>query len=222
MKEKIIAAIKAKYPAINLSKKRLEAIAAKIETLVIDDETKIDASVEALNTYGQLDDLAKSDDTTRDLQTKLKATQKPDDTKPDSGDPAKPEDATAKMLATLLQEVQSLKADKSKGEMLTKATEKLKDVPASYWNNWSLPEKEDDLDAFAAKVTDGYNAFVKEAVDKGLKINQAPKSGVPAGGIGGDKKIPQELKNAFPVPNGQAQNHQPAARSNVINTPGTL
>ena len=71
MKEKIIASIKAKFPAVNLSKARLDAIAAILEKKVTD-ESEIDAKLDEFNEYNPLADIAKQDDAMRNMQNKLK------------------------------------------------------------------------------------------------------------------------------------------------------
>jgi len=200
-KDKIIAAIKAKYHAINLSKKRLDAIAAKIEEKVIDDETKIDAALDTFNEYNPIAEIAKQDDITRGLEAKVKAvaTPKKDDKTETPQKPAAEEAADdgtpawAKALIeqnkTLAQDLAAIKGEKAANSMRSKATEKLKDIPASYWGKWPLPEKDEDLDAFVADVETGYQALTKDLTDQGLAVMQIPKTGggVNGGGGGADK-----------------------------------
>ncbi|WP_018629195.1 hypothetical protein [Niabella aurantiaca] len=77
MKEKIVAAIKAKFPALNLRKTRLDAIAAKLEARV-KDETEIDAAVTDFDSLFPFADIAKQDDKIAELENKLKAPPKAD------------------------------------------------------------------------------------------------------------------------------------------------
>src|SRR5689334_13222586 len=140
MKEKILAAIKAKFPKVNLSKKRLDAIAAKIEAKVIDDETKIDASIDEFNDYNPLVDLAKQDDKIRDLESKVKPpAPAPKDPKEPPAPVELPDDtpAWAKGLIdsnkTLLEKVTQLEGEKQQSSIKTKIGEKLKEIPANYW-----------------------------------------------------------------------------------------
>jgi hypothetical protein len=182
MKEKIIAAIKAKFPTVNLSKKRLEAIAAKIEAKVIDDETKIDAAITTYDEYNPLVEIAKQDDTIRSLEAKTKPPVKKDEPvvppvpviTDDTPEWAKAMIEQNKLLAAGLA---TLQGEKVASTMRQKATEKLKDVPASYWSKRVIPEKEEDMEAFVADVQSDYTAFKKELTDAGISVLSVPKSG---------------------------------------------
>ena len=182
MKEKIIAAIKAKYTAINLSKPRLNAIAAKIEAKIIDDETKIDEALDTYNEYNPLADIAKADDKLRDYESKLKG-KKDDVTTDDKKEVAPPDDAPewAKALIeqnkTFAQSIAAMQGEKTQNSIKSKATEKLKDVPNSYWGKRALPEKDEDLDAFIQEVSTDYAQFKQEMTDQGLSVLAAPRAG---------------------------------------------
>jgi hypothetical protein len=186
MKEKIIAAIKRMFPSVNLSKKRLEAIAAKIEAKVIDDETKIDAAITTYDEYNPLVDIAKQDDTIRNLEAKAKTTpsKKDDPTVPIV--PAVPviTDDTPEWAKAIIEQNKLLAAgfavlqgEKISTTMRQKATDKLKDVPATYWGKRPLPDKEEDIDAFVADVQADYTAFKKELTEAGISVLSVPKSG---------------------------------------------
>jgi hypothetical protein len=182
MKEKIIAAIKAKYPAINLSKKRLDAIAAKIETKVIDDETKIDAALETYNDFNPLADIAKQDDAIRNYEAKLKNQQPPKNDKPDP-EPAPPDDtpAWAKSLIesnkTLSEKLAAIEGEKKVSTIKSTIASKLKEVPSTYWEDWAIPDKDEDVDGFIEKVNTKYTAFTKDLTDKGIAVVPMPGSG---------------------------------------------
>lgn len=199
MKEKILAAIKTKFPAVNLSKARLDAIAAKIEAKVVDDESKIDAELDAYNDYNPLAETAKADDKVRGLEAKLKAP-KTDPPAPKTDDPKPetiPDDAPswAKALIqqneTIAKELATIKGEKVAGTIKEKATTMLKDVPVSYWGKRALPEKEEDLEAFVTDVTTDYTAFKQEMTNQGLSILSTPKTG---GGAGETKAVSAEIK----------------------------
>ena len=182
MKEKIIAAIKAKFPAINLSKPRLNAIAAKIEAKIIDDETKIDGALDTYNEYNPLADIAKADDKLRDYESKLKG-KKEDTTTEEKKEVAPPEDAPEWVKALMeqnkafAQSLAALQGEKIQTSIKSKATEKLKDVPGSYWGKRAIPDKEEDLDAFVTEVTADYAQFKQEMTDQGLSVLSAPRAG---------------------------------------------
>jgi hypothetical protein len=213
MKEKIIAAIKAKFPAINLSKKRLESIAAIIEKKVIDDETKIDATLDSFNEFSPIADIAKQDDALRNAEAKLKAAQTPKDKddkddKPKDDKPETPElpDDTPPYIKKLMEgfqtlstQVQAIQGEKQKGTIRAKVSDMLKDekgvlkVPESYWGKRVIPEKEEDLQAFVTEVETDYTGFTKELTDKGIAIVPGPKSGAAGAGGGNGKATKEEL-----------------------------
>ena len=108
MKEKIIASIKAKFPAVNLSKARLDAIAAILEKKVTD-ENEIDAKLDEFNDYNPFADIAKQDDAMRNMQNKLKTAGQQNPTKKDSnhnqedgGDPKDDDDDTPPWAKALM------------------------------------------------------------------------------------------------------------------------
>lgn len=187
MKEKILAAIKAKFPKVNLSKVRLNAIADKIITKVIDDETKIDAAIDEFNDFNPLAELAKQDDTIRNLEAKVKqaAPAKPDD-KPDDKPDEKvdlPDDTPAyvkkimEKLDSVTGELAIIKGEKVANTIKDKATELLKEIPVSYWGKRAIPDKVEDLEAFVEEVKTDYTAFTQEITNKGLEIVPSPGGG---------------------------------------------
>lgn len=196
MKEKIIAAIKAKYPAINLSKARLNAIAAKIESKVIDDETKIDAALDTYNDFNPLVDIAKQDDAIRNLEAKAKGQQPPKEEKKDEP-PTVPDDtpAWAKSLIesnkTLSEKVAAFEGEKKVSTIKSNIAAKLKEVPSNYWENWQIPDKDEDVEGFIEKVNTNYSAFTKDLTDKGLNIP------IPGGGNKVEKvgAVSSDIKN---------------------------
>ena len=199
-KEKIIAAFKLKYPGINLSKTRLAAIATKIETKVIDDESKIDAALAAMDDAYGFAELAKDDDKIRTLEAKTKSkdssetpAEKAAREQQEAIDAAKASDDTpawAKALAeqnkTIAAELALIKGEKVATTLKGKATELLKAVPVSYWGKRAIPESEEGLDAFVTEVTADYTSFKQEMTDQGLSILSAPKA---AGGDPGAAKV---------------------------------
>ncbi|HTE08102.1 MAG TPA: hypothetical protein VK628_05030, partial [Flavitalea sp.] len=110
------------------------------------------------------------------------------------GTPPPPADDTPAWAKALMQEVQTLKAEKTQNTIREKATGLLKDkVPVSYWEEFAIPDKEEDLPGFAERVTTKFNAFVQEQTDKGLSTMGQPRSAA-AGGNNGHKVDPGLLK----------------------------
>lgn len=191
MKEKIIAAIKAKFPALNLSKAWLENIATKLETKITD-ENEIDAKIDELNSLFPIEDIAKQDDSLRNLGTRIKQLQqqqqppkKKEGEKTDplanGGDENDPNNKIVELLTQLTQKVSNLEKEKLQTNVQSKATELLKDVPASYWNKRQLPEDAEKLQEFVDEVKTDWTAFQKDLTDQGL----GTISGKPGGGSGG-------------------------------------
>lgn len=181
MKEKVIAAIKAKFPTINLSSQRLDAIAAKIAQKIGEDETLIDAKIDDFNDLNPFADIAKQDDQIRNLQTQLKKSEKKDTDPP--APPSPPSDETpewAKGFATTLQtmadKITTLEGEKVQERVKTSLSAKLKDVPQSYWGKRPLPQ-ESEVEKFIEDVKTDYNSFVQEMTEKGLSVLPTPGSG---------------------------------------------
>lgn len=205
MKEKIISAFKAKYPGINLSKKRLDAIAAKIEVKVIDDETKIDAALAAMDEVYPFAEIAKDDDKVRTLEAKLKAP--PGETPAEKAAREAAEAAAAletdkdtpvwakaliEQNKTLAQDLAAIKGEKVANTIKGKATELLKEVPLSYWGKRAIPDTEEALQDFVTEVTADYATFKKEMTDQGLSVLSAPRTGTGGGDVA--KAVSPEIK----------------------------
>ncbi len=229
-KPETLAAIKAKFPAVNLRPKRLTAIADKLETKVTDDFT-LDAAIDQFNDFNPIADIAKADDREAELQKKLKeskTTPPKDEDKTD--DPIVPDEnmpAWAKLIVDqnkqLASSLQTLQAEKIQGTIRQKATDALKEVPASYWGKRAIPEKEEDLEAFVTDVKTDYSAFTKELTEQGIKVMPMPKSG--AQPEQGSKAVSAEVKNFMattPKPQPAAGAATPAAKPSFINTPAPL
>jgi hypothetical protein len=193
MRDKILAQLKLKYPGVNLSKIRLDAIADKL-ALSITDETTIDARLDELNEVFSFADIARQDDQVRTLTGK-----KPPVVKPQTPaasvetDPLEGDDTPA-WAKTLMLEVKSLKTDKAQTSMQSKmaANAKLKDVPASFFAKRALPEKEEDLEAFVDEVVADFTGFSQDMVNKGFAIQQPPAGG--AGGKANDTAVISSIK----------------------------
>lgn len=193
MKEKILAAIKAKFPAVNLSKKRLDTIVAILEKKVTD-ESEIDAKLDEFNEYNPLAEIAKQDDAFRTMENKLKTPgQNPpkkegEDPKEEKQDDDTP--AWAKGLIEsnkqLSQKIETLEGEKKATSIRAKLDTQLKDVPASYWGKRKMPEKDEDIEAFVTEVNADYSAFSKEMTDNGISL--LPKPGGGGSGGGGNEK----------------------------------
>jgi hypothetical protein len=183
MKDAIIAAIKAKYPTINLSKSRLNALATRIEGKVAGDEAKIDETIATYEDY--ITDIAKADDAIRTLEAKAKEKPEPKKEDPDPKPEETPKDDIAAMLRSLTEKVTALTTEKQQTTIKSKVAEKLKEVPPIVWSKRAFPDKEEDIDAFVTEVTGEYAEYEKSSNNTQLGFLGKPKSG---GGSGGSEK----------------------------------
>lgn len=112
--------------------------------------------------------------------------------KPDP-DPVKkvdPPDDTPAWAKALIAEVGELRKEKILGTMKQRAAEKLKDIPEFIWAKRLIPEKEEDLPGFIDDVTNDWNGFKKEQIEKGLM------SATPPAGGGGEAKLTDKAVEA--------------------------
>lgn len=195
MKEKIIAAIKAKFPAVNLSKKSLDAIAARIEPKVTE-ESQIDAQIDAFNDFNPIADIAKTDDTIADLRGKLKKAATPTEKIEPPIEPEATDDTPAYVktlmegIKALTAEVSTLKSEKVQDTYASKAKADLKDVNPLIWKGRPIPQEEEAYTAFIAEVKADQAALDQQLTDKGLSHLVAARGGV--GGNPGDQKASKE------------------------------
>lgn len=183
MKEKISAELVKKFPG--LSKKFLGLLADKLATKVTEESQIEGALAELDNSPIPITDLAtefqKEGDrrvTDAEKEWKKKNPPKPEGKTedPKSDDPPKNDDVP-EWAKALLNEVKTLKREKVQGTMKEQLKAKLKDVPESYYAKRALPEKEEDLEAFAEEVKADYSAFEGELVEKGLMSTKRPVDG---------------------------------------------
>ncbi len=201
------AAIKAKFPKLNLTKKRLDLIGDKLEPKVTTELT-LDALIDSFNEFQPIEDLAKADDRETTLKKNLEEAKKTppkkkeektddEDDESESEEEKVPADTPAwakalmKNQKVLNQELTSLKTEKALGTIKGTLKEKLKDIPEIVWADRVMPTKVEDIDAFVEKVTTQYGEHEKKATESGLKALGKPASGT-AAAAGGDKKATKE------------------------------
>lgn len=177
MRDKIISQLKAKYPGVNLSKKRMDAIADRLAPKITD-EAEIDAKLDELNELMPFADIAKDDDRLRALEAKAKDKPAPAKNEPtESNEPKSEMDELKELVKGLATTVQSLAAEKQQTTIKGKLSEKLKDVPQDFYSEWTLPEKDEDIESFAEKVAAKYTALTQAVIDKGLAGSTKPVFG---------------------------------------------
>lgn len=196
---------------VNLSKERKDALAAKLDKRN-PDITEADAHDTAIADMDELIDfagIAKQDDKVRTLEARnRKPTEEPIDDESSDDDqsspkkPVKKESETAKMLREMREELDGMKAEKQTQTIKQKlaANDKLKTIPADYYDEWQLPKTDDEIDAFADKVSAKYAAFTEANPTQ----TGNTKRYIPAAGSGGGNNTPKpsdveikELKEKF-------------------------
>lgn len=199
--EMIKARLKVLYPEVTLSQARIKAIAEKLSAkqLTVDQETEVDAALNAMNDNGQYTfaELQKEDN--RVLQLQILANKG----KPEKQTPPKKEDepdqvpddtpAWAKSLIesnkTLSEKLAAIEGKERTTSIKSTIAAKLKEVPSSYWEDWAIPDKDEDVGGFVEKVNTKYTAFTKDLTDKGLSLVPTPGGG----NVGvGDKKASEK------------------------------
>lgn len=209
MRDKILARLKEKFPGVNLSKKRLDAIADKL-TPKIKEESEIDAKLDDLNDVLPFADMAKEDDKIRTLEAKLKEKDKPKPTEKPAGEDEDTEEETQEeqskpkpkkksansevlaMLQEMRQELQGLKAEKMKGSMQSKRKEKLKDVDESFYDMIPVPESEDDLEEHVEQIQTRWNKINDGKVAEKLATGTKPINGAAPSKDGKEKQATKE------------------------------
>lgn len=202
-KEKILAQLATKFPGV--SKKFLSIWAAKLEAKVTE-ESAIEGVVNELDNLPiPIPDLAlefQKEGDRRVAEAKKTAPTpdpKPGDPKPQPepaptpapGDPKPNGDEPPTWAKEIMKELSVLKGEKVKSTIQAEAAKQLKDVPASYWSEWTLPENEEGLPGFVQKVTEKYNTFKQETAAAGFGA-AAP----PAGSSGSTKTAtPDKIKS---------------------------
>lgn len=177
LKAKIKSRLKAKYSGVNLSTKRIDAIADRLSKKLTDEseESEIDQVLEDANEVYPFADIAKDDDRIRTLESKKPADPK-EDSDPDPADP-KPTDLAAIVqaaIAPLVQEVATLKAgkigDTRKSQLEAKlkdSSEKFKGTVLKAFTRMNF-ETDEDFEAYLVEVEEDAKGFAQSEADEGL------------------------------------------------------
>lgn len=216
MLETFKARLKAKSTAAgaNLSTVRIDALADRLNKRFPDfkEEKEHDDKLDELYDPADYKEFAALDDHQRAKSAKEKAEKEKADkdkaekeaaeklasTKPGDEEPAwfkkYREDTDAKISA--------IEKEKTQGSIKSKLAEKLKDVPEKFWRKWTLPEKEEDIDAFVSDVQTDYTEFETgkstEKNNQNLGLNHTPKNGSSSDkskGKASDKEVEEVVKN---------------------------
>lgn len=189
-KTKVKERLGIKFPGVNLSNKRLAALADKIKLEQDADDEAIDEKLDELNEIYPFTEIAKTDDRLRTLEKEKKDNPDPDpDPKKDPApDPKKDESDVAaiinKALSPLLTEIANLKADKVTGTrqsqlnaVLEKTDDKFKkSINGAFKRMKGLTDE--DFEEYLEEVTEQAKEFVQASADESLSSVPLPVLGV--------------------------------------------
>jgi hypothetical protein len=172
MKDNIKARLKDKFSGVNLSQKRIDAIADRLAAKVTD-EAGIDEALDAMNEYYPFADMARDDDRLRTLEANQK---KQEPTKPT--DPPKPDD-TPEWAKALLAKVENLEKSKQVETFHQKALAKLneKQIPESFTRlalkNLNV-NSDEELESFLGEIETNYTEFRQSTNDNRFENSDTP------------------------------------------------
>lgn len=197
-KAKVKERLKSKFPGVNLSQKRIDAIADKLKLPEDADDDAIDERLDELNDVFSFADVARNDDRARTEEAERKKKEQQDNPTPKpSNDDPKPDPKTdsnqpdiakivAAAIAPLVQEVASLKAgkvgDARKAQLETKlnglegVNPKFK---ATVLKNYGRMSFEDDeaFETFLSEVEEDAKEYVQAEANEGLGGIKTPVQG---------------------------------------------
>lgn len=172
---------KAKELKANLSQGRIDAMAAKLHAKNPDltEEADHEEPVNNLNDLMPFADIAKDDDRLRTLEKKDPTKKPADPENPTNEDPTKKsgDDEPPAWAKKLQSDLDAMKTEKAQSTNKTKLKDLIKDVPESYYKGRVVPEKEEDLQAFADEVQADWEGFRQEQITAGLMTQTAPGGG---------------------------------------------
>lgn len=174
-RQKIAGRLKVLFPKANLSKVRIDAIAAKLESKVSDDadDTAIDEIINQANDFMDFEAIAKEDDRVRQLEANQKKGEEGSDPPKEDKTPEPPKDDTPEWAKTLLNKVEALEKGKiteSKANTvadLFSKSEILKGLPESQKQSWlkRVNLESEDLAAEVAALETEYSDLRQSIVD---------------------------------------------------------
>jgi hypothetical protein len=142
-KQKIAGRLKALFPKANLSQKRIDAIAAKLEPKVADDadETAIDDVINQANDFMDFEAIAKEDDRIRTLEANQKKAGEEEPNPPGTSPtpPTDDEPEWAKRLSQRLENIEKGEITKTKASTVADLFSKsqiLKGLPENQKQSW--------------------------------------------------------------------------------------
>lgn len=173
-KQKIAGRLKALFPKANLSQKRIDAIADKLESKVADDadDSAIDDVVNQANDFMDFEVIAKEDDRIRTLEANQKKAGE-EEPNPPGTPPTPPKDETPEWAKSLLQKVEAIeKGEIAKSKASTVAdlfskSEVLKGLPEKQKQSWinRVNLEAEDLASEISSLETEYTELKQSIVD---------------------------------------------------------
>ncbi|WP_426291982.1 hypothetical protein ACN9ML_18285 [Dyadobacter endophyticus] len=191
-KAKVKERLKSKFPGVNLSQKRIDAIADKLKLPEDADDDAIDERLDELNDVFSFAEMAKNDDRLRTEEAERKKkeqqdnpTPKPsnDDPKPDPIQPVDIAKIVAAAIAPLVEKINGIEADKVGGSRLAQLKEILKDANPKYAESVlkKFPKMKFDTDeefeAFKEEESENVKEFIQAEANDGLGGFKVPVQG---------------------------------------------
>lgn len=173
--EKIKERLRALFPKANLSKQRLDAIAAKLASKPEDDATdeQVDEVINDYNDVIDFEQIARDDDRIRTLESARRQKPETQENKQDVVDAA--DDDTPKWAKTLLAKVEKLESDKIQETVSQKFTKqaKSKGIPDA-WIKRSIPSSEDDIEDVLSELEADWKDFADKNKLQNYGLDQPP------------------------------------------------
>ncbi|MCF2498393.1 hypothetical protein [Dyadobacter chenhuakuii] len=188
-KAKVKERLKSKFPGVNLSNKRIDAIADKLKLPEDSEDDAIDERLDELNDVFSFADMAKNDDRLRILEAEKKKKEqqdnpdpKPseDDPKPDPSQPTDFAKIIAAAIAPLVEKINSFESGKVGDSRKSQLEAKLKDVNPKFKDSVLKNfgrikfDKDEDFDAFLEEVEEDAKEFIQAEANDGLGGIKAP------------------------------------------------
>lgn len=208
-KAKVKERLKAKFPGVNLSTKRIDAIADKLKLPEDSEDDAIDERLDELNDVFSFAEMAKNDDRLRTEEAEKKKKEQQDnptpkpseeDPKPDPNQPTDIAKMLQSLIAPLVQEVASLKAEKVGDTRMSKLQKTLEGTnqkyAASILKNYPRMkfETEEEHDSWLSEVTEGAKEFEQSEANEELGGFKVP---VQTKGDPSKQASKEEVKSLF-------------------------
>jgi hypothetical protein len=169
MLETFKARLKAKLKAtgVNLSQKRIDAIADRLHKKNPDltEESDHDEKLDDYNDLNPFSETAAEDDRIRTLEARAKKQPAKTDDEDEPGDepapatpPKKKKDEMPEWFKPFAEKITAQEQEKTQATLKGQAAKLLEGIPEIIWKRAALPEKAEDLEAWAAEIKSDYEA----------------------------------------------------------------